>query len=184
MCGLPGGADYAMLFAVKHGWMSPLDEKKYNAAINVWIREPALIATATLGYIQMHLQPSLYSTPINCVRVFLCVLATWNGLFFMERVVGNYHVCAYKERQASKTPPEHAEPVRKGADAAAPPPDAFSYESEEHFSTSLPGLGMRISVSAQELTQISSQQQHAIKQQPFRRMADAYPAGQAPKKFD
>ena len=27
MCGLPGGADYAMLFAVKHGWMQPLTEK-------------------------------------------------------------------------------------------------------------------------------------------------------------
>ena len=28
MCGVPGGLDYAMLFAVKHGWMSPLQEKK------------------------------------------------------------------------------------------------------------------------------------------------------------
>jgi len=185
MCGLPGGADYAMLFAVKHGWMSPLSEKKYNAAINVWIREPALVSTASLGFIQMHLQPSLYSTPINCVRIFLCALATWNGLFFMERVVGNYHVCAYKERQANKPDLKHADASeRQKGDAPAPPPEAFSYESEEHFSTSLPGLGMRVSVSAQELTQIPSQQQHAIKPPPARRVADAYPASQGPKKTE
>ena len=54
--GVPGGIDYAMLFAVKHGWMKPLDEKKVNAAVNVWVREPALVCTATLGYIQLHEQ--------------------------------------------------------------------------------------------------------------------------------
>ena len=53
---MPGGADYAMLFAVKHGWMAPLQEKRYNAAINVWVREPALVVTATLGWIQLHAQ--------------------------------------------------------------------------------------------------------------------------------
>ena len=59
-CGVPGGLDYAMLFAVKHGWMKPLQEKAYNSAVNVWIREPALICTATLGFIQIHLQPSMF----------------------------------------------------------------------------------------------------------------------------
>lgn len=28
MCGVPGGTDYAMLFAVKHGWMLPITEKR------------------------------------------------------------------------------------------------------------------------------------------------------------
>ena len=38
------------------------------------------------------------------VRVGLILLAVWNGLFFMERVVGNYHVCAYKVRVAPCSP--------------------------------------------------------------------------------
>jgi len=56
MCGLPGGADYAMLFAVKHGWMTPIKEKKYNCMINVWFRAPFLVAVATLAYLQFFLQ--------------------------------------------------------------------------------------------------------------------------------
>lgn len=97
MCGVPGGLDYAMLFAVKHGWMRPLDEKRYNAAINVWMREPALICTATLSFVQLHLQPQMWGW-LTLIRAFLMALCCWNGLFFMERVVGNYHVCAYKDK--------------------------------------------------------------------------------------
>ena len=80
MCGLPGGADYAMLFAVKHGWMQPLTEKRINAAINVWVREPALVVTATLGFIQMHTQNQAhFGWGIGAVRIFLMLLAMWNG---------------------------------------------------------------------------------------------------------
>ena len=42
-----------MLFAVKHGWMSPLTEKKYNAMINVWLREPALVVCCSFAFIQV-----------------------------------------------------------------------------------------------------------------------------------
>ena len=56
MCGIPGGLDYAMLFAVKHGWMSPLREKQYNSSINVWFRAPFLIIAATFAYIQNFIQ--------------------------------------------------------------------------------------------------------------------------------
>ena len=56
MCGLPGGLDYAMLFAVKHGWMSPLREKQYNSSINVWCRTPFLVITASFAYIQNFIQ--------------------------------------------------------------------------------------------------------------------------------
>ena len=56
MCGIPGGLDYAMLFAVKHGWMSPLREKQYNSSINVWCRTPFLVITASFAYIQNFIQ--------------------------------------------------------------------------------------------------------------------------------
>jgi hypothetical protein len=88
MCGLPGGIDYLMLFLVKHGWMKPMDEKRLNSAINVWFRAPWLISVAVFAYIQLFVQHApLY---IRCFRCFLLALASWNGLFFMERVVGNY----------------------------------------------------------------------------------------------
>ena len=73
--------------------MTPLAEKRYNSAVNVWVREPALVCTATLGFIQIHLQPSMFGW-LSVIRVFLCVLATWNGLFFMERFV--QRACVYR----------------------------------------------------------------------------------------
>lgn len=88
MCGVPGGIDYLMLFLVKHGWMKPMGEKRLNSAINVWFRAPCLISVAVFAYIQLFIQHApLY---IRCFRCFLLALASWNGLFFMERVVGNY----------------------------------------------------------------------------------------------
>ena len=34
------------------------------------------------------------------IRLFLIILGIWNGLFFMERVVGNAHVNNYKAKLA------------------------------------------------------------------------------------
>lgn len=143
MCGVPGGLDYAMLFAVKHGWMEPLQEKRHNLRINVWIRAPMLVCTAVLAMIQVHLQDGIPRW-VSTVRILLCALAVWNGLFFMERVVGNYHVCAYKARLA-----------KKSSDAAATTYDT-TYTTEEHMSAGVPGMGVRISVSTQDLQKIES----------------------------
>ena len=71
-----------------------------------------------------------------------------------EQVVGNYHVCAYKARQESK-----ALKARQAAAAASSPDKrtgdaSFSYDSEEHFTSSLPIVGMRVSVSSKELAAI------------------------------
>ena len=181
MCGLPGGADYAMLFAVKHGWMDPLEEKRINAGINVWVREPALVVTATLGFIQLHTSnQDHFGWGIAVVRSFLMMLAMWNGLFFMERVVGNYHVCAYKAKQETKK--------AKGSDELAAPPmspvaelpgskadrrasDGFAYESKEHFTSGLPFMGMRVAVSRDDLQQL--EKEYEAKKPTTR--GDAYP---------
>ena len=143
MCGVPGGIDYALLFAVKHGWILPLTEKRLNSAINVWLRAPALVATSVVGYIQLFLQ----DTPIwqACMRCFLLGLASWNGLFFMERVVGNFHVNEYKHRSISKRNKQ-------------PPTKNDSYETEEHMLPSIaPGMGMRVSVSKQDLIALGNE---------------------------
>ena len=60
--------------------MKPLTEKRYNAAINVWIREPALVVTATLGFVQLHTHnQAQFGWGIGAVRIFLMLLAMWNG---------------------------------------------------------------------------------------------------------
>merc|ERR1740117_683852 len=69
MCGVPGGVDYAWLFAVKHGWMSPIKEKQYNATLNVWIRAPFLVCCATLAYVQNFLQEGIPAKILG-VRAF------------------------------------------------------------------------------------------------------------------
>ena len=94
MCGVPGGVDYAMLLAVKHGWIAPLTEKKINASINVWVHAPALVLIASFAYIQCFVQADKARWLLG-VRMFLIALGAWNGLFFMERVVGNAHVNQY-----------------------------------------------------------------------------------------
>ena len=50
MTGLPGGLDYALLAAVKQGWLPPLREKAINAKINTYVRAPGLVFTAALLY--------------------------------------------------------------------------------------------------------------------------------------
>eukprot|EP00304_Pavlova_gyrans_P006898 CAMPEP_0206047602 /NCGR_PEP_ID=MMETSP1466-20131121/21656_1 /ASSEMBLY_ACC=CAM_ASM_001126 /TAXON_ID=44452 /ORGANISM="Pavlova gyrans, Strain CCMP608" /LENGTH=286 /DNA_ID=CAMNT_0053422621 /DNA_START=16 /DNA_END=876 /DNA_ORIENTATION=+ len=110
MCGVPGGIDYCMLFCVKQGWMEPLTEKRYNSMINVWMRAPFLVCTGTLVYLQMFVQ-HLEAVPryVSYTRVFLMLLACWNALFFMERVVGNFHVCEYKAKLAKKEVKRHSQ---------------------------------------------------------------------------
>lgn len=146
MCGVPGGIDYAMLYAVKHGWMSPLEEKNINKSINVWFRAPALICSSCLAYLQMFVQEGV-PTWVKGVRVFLIILAAWNGLFFMERVVGNYHVCAYKARKEKKD---------EAASDDKPPEPPSDYETEAHFTPggAIPGYvskGLREVISTDDL---------------------------------
>eukprot|EP00316_Scyphosphaera_apsteinii_P016891 CAMPEP_0119315446 /NCGR_PEP_ID=MMETSP1333-20130426/35917_1 /TAXON_ID=418940 /ORGANISM="Scyphosphaera apsteinii, Strain RCC1455" /LENGTH=201 /DNA_ID=CAMNT_0007320811 /DNA_START=417 /DNA_END=1022 /DNA_ORIENTATION=+ len=143
MCGVPGGIDYAMLFAVKHGWLAPITEKKYNAIINVWCRAPFLVCTSAFAYIQFFVQEEFVPTYIRLVRGFLVGLACWNGLFFMERVVGNVHVQQYKGAKTAKVP--------HNAD----------YESDEHFQGSIVGLGMRVAVSKQDLALLGAPNVHS-----------------------
>ena len=50
MTGLPGGLDYALLAAVKQGWLPPLREKAINAKVNTYVRAPGLVFTAALLY--------------------------------------------------------------------------------------------------------------------------------------
>ena len=54
----------------------------------VWFRAPPLVGVSVMVYIQLYLQTGV-SVWVKGVRVFLICLGAWNGLFFMERVVGH-----------------------------------------------------------------------------------------------
>ena len=161
MCGVPGGLDYAMLF-VKHGWMSPLREKQYNRPSTCGSARPSssspppsptsrtLSRTASRRCARGPPAPRPRRRPLTpplgpavdlVTRAFPMVLACWNALFFMERVVGNFHVAMDQKTSA------------KSAQAGG---TESPYAADEHFSGGVPGIGMRVSVSKQELAAIDA----------------------------
>eukprot|EP00049_Salpingoeca_infusionum_P004384 m.78656 g.78656 ORF g.78656 m.78656 type:complete len:248 (+) comp12541_c0_seq1:87-830(+) len=106
--GLPGGIDYAMLVAVKKGWMSSLTEKKYNAILQQWIRAPGLVIDTFLVWLharEYHRRYMAGMVPISTetpayemlpywflMLMFAvdAVILYWNGLYFASRVLRSH----------------------------------------------------------------------------------------------
>ena len=75
----------------------------------------------------------------------------------MERVVGNTHVNNYKaklERKARHDEGGAGQPNSPNGNGRADQVESV-YESAEHLAGSLPGLGMRVSVSQAELSELT-----------------------------
>ena len=79
----------------------------------------------------------------------------------MERVVGNAHVNNYKaklERKASRdSGGPRGQPSSPSGNGRGDQVESV-YESAEHLAGSLPGLGMRVSVSKAELTELKDKE--------------------------
>ena len=62
----------------------------------------------------------------------------------------------------------------------APRTPRHSYETEEHMSVGVPGFGMRISVSKQDLTEIKAEARRSddVKRSDYAKRGEAYPAAQ------
>jgi len=86
--GLPGGIDYALLFAVRNGFLAKNTEKSINTFLNVWIRSPGCIAMAVLALACQLSQPSDVLT--TTLSVVPALLNYWNGQYFMQQVVEDY----------------------------------------------------------------------------------------------
>ena len=87
MCGLPGGIDYAMLAAVKEGLIRSDTEKLWNSRIQCWCRAPGVLLSS---YAILLL--SRYSTvkgPSRAMAYLAFLLATFNGQYYMQKVVAN-----------------------------------------------------------------------------------------------
>jgi len=129
ICGVPGGIDYAMLVAVKLGKMKPIREKKINVHLNTWIRAPFLVISAFLCFVQIQQQLNMHW--FQTLARFCCIVITWwNGQFFMERIVGNYHVNRYKYSLSPKTQKEIKRKLSEGDLTGIPLTD---FDTDEHM---------------------------------------------------
>lgn len=84
--GLPGGINYAMLFAERNGWITRAMEKRVNKPVHIWLRGPGCTAVATL------IASSAWSTAgvspwHRLAATAVAALTFWNGQYFMEQMV-------------------------------------------------------------------------------------------------
>lgn len=87
--GLPGMIDYACLTLVRNGLLSRNREKQINRYLNIWLRCPGCVIHAFLTFIMIQ---QLSSTIDVIVAFITMVLVYWNGVYFMDQVVGNYYL--------------------------------------------------------------------------------------------
>ena len=86
VCGFPGGIDYFLLFLCRIGAMEPIQEKRVNRVLNMYIRAPGIISFVSFAYCS--LRAGLTSVPTYAL-VAQGILNGMNGLYFADRVVAN-----------------------------------------------------------------------------------------------
>ena len=101
ICGLPGGLNYAALACVKEGRMSPLTQKRLDAWINACVRAPGCVVYAVMQW-QVWLADSRptkgWSRPaVDFFTILVTFLMVFNGVYYMEQSIGNYHATRVKE---------------------------------------------------------------------------------------
>jgi len=89
LSGFPGGMDYFNLVLVKHGILDLYNQKRYCAAINIWIRGPFLVVAAFIMY-----QATIYgknSMPWP-VTALVGGLAAFNAQYYTKQSVANFAI--------------------------------------------------------------------------------------------
>lgn len=89
LTGLPGGVDYLLLSLVRNNYIDRLTEKKINRYLNIWIRCPGTIIHM---YITLLNLPYLYQTNQKILGLLTGFIVYWNGVYFMDKVVGNLYM--------------------------------------------------------------------------------------------
>lgn len=84
--GLPGGINYALLFAERNGWISRQIEKSVNVPIHQWLRGPGCVATATLTFALVHSAADATGWD-RAAATLVAALTFWNGIYFTNQVV-------------------------------------------------------------------------------------------------
>lgn len=84
--GLPGGINYALLFAERNGWISRETEKNVNVPVHQWLRGPGCVATATLSFVLVH-SAAAATLWDRIAATVIAALTFWNGIYFTNQVV-------------------------------------------------------------------------------------------------
>ena len=112
ICGLPGGLNYAALTAVKEGWIKPLEQKRFDALINIYVRAPGTAVYAFLEYQvwAANVRPTRGWSPasINFFNALVVLLVYWNGAHFADQSIGNYYAHAEREKGGQREKPKGA----------------------------------------------------------------------------
>lgn len=106
--GLPGGLDYLNLCLVKHGRLNLHTQKRYCAAINVWLRGPSLIVSGFIIYLTYCYLPTseesgsdgaasmssaaAASLPPLPVALMVGGLTMFNGQYYTKQSVANFAI--------------------------------------------------------------------------------------------
>ena len=86
--GLPGMIDYLLLFLVRNNILNKLTEKRVNLYLNAYLRCPGCVIHSFLTLLFVQRLTSLFDIIFGGLTG---ILVFWNGVYFMEQVVGNYH---------------------------------------------------------------------------------------------
>lgn len=90
ICGLPGGIDYLMLTAVKHGFMDKITEKRWNKILNIWVRAPGCVASAAIVWINWMGGQTSHIPSI--IKIMTIMLTVGNGQYYSKRVVASWAI--------------------------------------------------------------------------------------------
>lgn len=90
--GLPGGIDYTLLFLNRNSILVTRHQEKYvNSLLNLWVRCPGCIATAIFTLIMIQKLNMIQTLSDILITWFMMGALLWNGVYFMNDVVRNYH---------------------------------------------------------------------------------------------
>ena len=87
--GLPGMIDYMILFLVKNNFVDRITQKRINLYLNCYLRNPGCTIHSFITLINTLLVTNYFDIILN---ITTAILVYWNGIYFMEQVVGNYHI--------------------------------------------------------------------------------------------
>jgi len=93
LTGLPGMIDYLLLFLVRNEIINKLTEKKINRILNLFIRNTGCIIHSFITLSTL-LMPSVINTMSMTdilIAIITSILVFWNGTYFMEQVIVDYH---------------------------------------------------------------------------------------------
>ena len=96
LTGLPGAIDYSLLALTRNRIINKKIEKRVNKFLNLWIRCPGCISSATLIFVNYGLNRHKLTNLEGVYAILIGSIIYWNGIYFMEQVVTDY-VKKYKK---------------------------------------------------------------------------------------